>query len=78
MRYIDRTGKKMHERGESRNIKSLGALTREATKAAEENGLAVLKTSHGPYRVIKASGLGGVCSEIFEDLEAVNKYLVSR
>lgn len=78
MRYIDRTGKKMNERGESREIKSLGALTRKATKKAEENGLAVLKTSHGPYRVIKASGLGGACDEVFENLEAVNRYLVSR
>lgn len=59
MRYIDRTGcKKISDRGQDMEIKSLGALSRTATKIAEGNRLAVLKTSHGPFRIIKDSGLG--------------------
>ena len=58
MRYIDHTGKKPLEKGESSEIKSLGALTRKATAIAEENDLGVLKNRQGAYRIIKASGLG--------------------
>ena len=77
MRYIDRTGKKSNERGESRNIERMGELTRTATKKAEEKGLGVLKTHYGAYRVIKESGLGGVCDSIFKDLNEVDRYLKS-
>ncbi len=58
MRYIDHTGKKPLEKGESSEIKSLGALTTKATKIAEANGLGLLKNRQGAYRIIKASGLG--------------------
>ena len=75
MRYIDRTGKKMQERGESSNIEKMGGLTRKATRIAEEKKLGLLKTSHGPYRIIKESGLGGACDEIFNTLEEVDAYL---
>ena len=59
MRYIDHTNcKSAFERGESREIQSLGKLTRTATKIAEANGLGVLKNRQGAYSIIKASGLG--------------------
>ncbi len=59
MRYIDHTNcKSAFERGESSEIQSLGKLTRKATKIAEANGLGVLKTRQGAYRIIKQSGLG--------------------
>ncbi len=59
MRFIDHSNcKSAFERGESREIKTLGKLTRAATKIAEENGLGVLKNRQGCYRIIKASGLG--------------------
>lgn len=74
MRYIDRTGKKMHERGEDREIKSLGALTKEATRIAEENGLGIMKTSWGAYRVIKKSGLGAY-ADTLSSLEEADAFL---
>lgn len=59
MRYIDKTGCRSHkDRGDSKEIKSLGDLTREATRIAEENGLGILKTRWGAYRIIKECGLG--------------------
>lgn len=59
MRFIDHINcKAALERGESREVKSMGALTRTATKIAEENGLGVLRNRQGAYRIIKASGLG--------------------
>jgi len=59
MRYIDMTNtKSAFERGESHDIKTLGSLTRKATRIAESNGLGLLKTRQGAYRIIKASGLG--------------------
>ena len=36
----------------------MGKLTRTATKIAEANGLGVLKTRQGAYRIIKTCGLG--------------------
>ena len=77
MRFIDRTGKKFGERGESKNIERMGKLTRKATRIAEEKGLGVLKTHFGAYRVIKESGLGGACDEVFKDLAEVDEYLRS-
>ena len=77
MRFIDRTGKKNGERGESRNIERMGKLTRTATRIAEEKKLGLLKTSHGPYRIIKECGLGGACDEFFTCLEEIDAYLRS-
>ena len=70
MRYIDRTGKERHERGESREIRSLGALTETATRIAEKNGLGILKTSWGAYRIIKESGLGAYADTLSSLQEA--------
>ena len=48
MRFIDKTGcKSAFEKGASKEVKSLGKLTRTATKKAEENKLGVLKTRQG-------------------------------
>lgn len=59
MRFIDKTGRKSYkEKGIDKDIKSLGKLTRTATKIAEKNGLGVLKNRQGTYRIIKKSGLG--------------------
>lgn len=77
MRFIDRTGKKFGERGESRNIEKMGKLTKKATRVAEERKLGLLKTSHGPYRIIKECGLGGACDRDFRSLEEVDEYLRS-
>lgn len=45
MRFIDRRNcKSAFEKGESREIKSMGALTQEAVKIAEQNGLGVMQT----------------------------------
>ena len=70
MRYIDRTGKARHERGEDREIRSLKALTEAATRIAEENGLGILKTSWGAYRIIKKSGLGAYADTLASLAEA--------
>lgn len=75
MRFIDRTGKGFGEKGNDSNIEKMGKLTRTATKIAEEKKLGLLKTSHGPYRIIKECGLGGACDEFFESLEEVDAYL---
>ena len=77
MRFIDRTGKKMHERGREKDIKEMGSLTRTATEIAEWKRLGLLKTSHGPYRIIKECGLGGACDRDFRSLEEVDEYLRS-
>lgn len=74
MRYIDRTGCKRTDRENEKDIKKLGKLTRTATKIAEENRLGVLKTSHGPYRIIRECGLGGY-DDFFYDLAEVDEYL---
>ena len=59
MRYIDHiNSKSAFERGESREIQSMGKLTRTATRIAEANGLGLLRNCQGAYRIIKASGLG--------------------
>lgn len=75
MRYIDRTGCKMHDKGQDHEIKSMGALTREATARAEAKGLGLLKTSWGAYRIIKRSGLGAGIMDAFETLAEVDAYI---
>lgn len=77
MRFIDRTGKGFGERGADSNIKKMGKLTRTATKIAEERKLGLLKTSHGPYRIIRECGLGGACDKDFFSLAEVDEYLKS-
>ena len=73
MRYIDHTGKNALERGNSSEIQSLGALTRKATRIAEENGLGVLKNRQGAYRIIKTCGLGAY-SDAFGTLAEVDRF----
>lgn len=75
MRYIDRTGCKMHDKGKDHEIKSMGALTRKATAKAEAAGLAVMKTCWGPYKIIRQSGFGAGIMDSFETLEDVDKYI---
>ena len=59
MRYIDKTGcSSAFEKGKDTDIRTLGNLTAEATAIAEKNGLGLLKTRQGCYRIIKKSGLG--------------------
>lgn len=58
MRFIDRRNcKSAFEKGESREIKSMGALTQEAVKIAEQNGLGVMQNRGGAFRVIRACAL---------------------
>jgi len=74
MRYIDHINcKSAFEKGESREIKSLGKLTRTATKIAEQNGLGVLRNRQGAYRIIKASGLGSY-EDFLTDLAEVDTF----
>lgn len=77
MRFIDRTGKKFGEKGNDQNITRMGKLTSKATRIAEEKKLGLLKTSHGPYRIIWECGLGGACDKDFFSLEEVDAYLRS-
>ena len=75
MRFIDKTGcMSAFEKGEDKDIKSLGKLTRTATKIAEANGLGVLKNRQGAYRIIKASGLGAY-ADFLGSLEEVDAFL---
>lgn len=75
MRYIDRTGcKSIHEKGKDSEITKMGKLTRTATKIAEQNGLGLLKTHWGVYRVIRACGLGAY-NEDLADLAEVDDFL---
>lgn len=84
MRYIDHTGCKALERGESKKIQSMGSLSRTATKIAEKNGLGVLKTRMGAYRIIKACGLGayedvlGSLAEVDTFLKNLDKHAATR
>lgn len=77
MRYIDRTGKARNEAGDSRNITSLGGLTKEACTKAERRGLGVMKTSWGAFKVIRESGLGYEM-KAFGTLEEVDAYIKTR
>lgn len=75
MRYIDRTGCSSHrEKGKDQNIETLGALTRTATRIAEENGLGVLRTHWGAYRIIKKSGLGAY-EDVLNSLQEADAFL---
>lgn len=75
MRYIDKTNcKTALERGESKEIKSLGQLTRTATKIAENNRLGVMKTRQGAYRIIKECGLGAY-EDFLTSLAEVDNFL---
>lgn len=75
MRYIDRSEcKSIRERGKDANITEIGALTREAARIAEKNGLGVLKTRTNAFRIIKASGLGAY-EDILANLEEVDRFL---
>ena len=77
MRFIDKTGcKSAFEKGTDRNIRSLGELTKEATKIAEDNGLGVLKNRQGAYRIIKKSGLGAN-EDFFASLADVDAFFKS-
>ena len=71
MRFIDRRNcKSAFEKGESREIKSMGALTQEAVKIAEQNGLGVMQNRGGAFRVIRA------CYEdFFSTLEEVDAFI---
>ena len=73
MRYIDHTGKKALERGTSSEIQTMGSLSRTATKIAEENGLGVLKTRLGAYRIIKDCGLGAY-EDVLSSLAEVDRF----
>ncbi len=75
MRYIDRTDcKRMNERGKDAEIRQMGKLTRTATRIAEANGLGLLKTHWGVYKVIRSSGLGAYTDEL-KDLAEVDNFL---
>ena len=75
MRYIDRTGcQRISERGKDSEITRMGKLTRTATKIAEQNGLGLLKTHFGVYRVIRACGLGAYNADL-KDLTEVDSFL---
>ncbi len=75
MRFIDRTDcKSMSERGKDAEIQKMGKLTRTATKIAEANGLGLLKTHWGVYKVIRSSGLGAYTDEL-KDLAEVDDFL---
>lgn len=75
MRYIDRTGcRSISEKGKDQEITSMGKLTRTATRIAEANGLGLLKTHWGVYKIIRACGLGAYTDSL-EDLGSVDAYL---
>ncbi len=75
MRYIDKTGcKSAFEKGEDKEIRNLGKLTRTATKIAERKHLGLLKTRQGAYRIIKESGLGAY-ENFFYSLEEVDTFI---
>ena len=76
MRYIDRTGKARNEKGESKEIRSMGDLTKEACRKTESLRLGVMKTSQGAYKVIRACGLGYEMNE-FGTLKEVDTYIKS-
>ena len=75
MRYIDRSNcKSMHDKGKDAEITKMGKLTRTATKIAETNGLGLLKTHFGVYRVIRECGLGAYRTDL-KDLAEVDAFL---
>ena len=63
MRYIDRTDcRSMHDKGRDSEITKMGKLTRTATRIAENEGLGLLKTHWGVYRVIRSEV--ELCSDV--------------
>ena len=75
MRFIDKTGcNSAFEKGNSKEITSLGKLTKEACRIAKANGLGVLKTRQGAFRIIKECGLGAY-EDFFTDLAEVDEFL---
>lgn len=75
MRFIDKTGcRSPFEKGTDKEVKTLGKLTRAATKIAEENKLGVLKTRFGQYRIIRECGLGAY-EDVLDDLAEVDAFL---
>ena len=75
MRFIDHKNcKSAFERGESHEIQQVGALTREATRIAELNGLGILRTREGAFRVIRACGLGAY-EDFLSSLADVDDFL---
>ncbi len=75
MRYTDRKNcKSAFEKGESREVKSMGALTREAVRIAEQNGLGVMRTRSGAFRIIRACGLGAY-EDFFSTLGEVDTFI---
>lgn len=75
MRYIDRTGCGFHDKGKEKEIRSMGALTKEAVAKADAKGLGLLKTFWGIYRIISASGFGAGIMEDFRTLAEVDEYI---
>lgn len=75
MRFIDKTGcKSAFEKGLDKEIESLGKLTKTACRIAKANGLGVLKTRQGFYRIIKECGLGAY-EDFLLDLAEVDHFL---
>ena len=74
MRFIDRTGCRFGEKGLDREIKTMGKLTRTATKIAEENKLGLVLTHFGTYRIIKACGLTAY-EDVLGTLKEVDTFL---
>ena len=74
MRFIDHINcKGAFERGETHEVFRMGELTRAATKIAEANGLGLMRTSQGDYRIIKTSGFG-VYKDFFASLTEVDEF----
>lgn len=74
MRFIDKTGcNSAFEKGNSKEITSLGKLTKEACRIAKANGLGVLKTRQGAFRIIKECGLGAY-EDFLTDLAEVDAF----
>ena len=74
MRFIDHINcKGAFERGETHEVLRMGGLTRAATKIAEANGLGLMRTRQGVYRIIKTSGFG-VCKDFFVSLTEVDEF----
>lgn len=75
MRYIDRTNcRTAFERGETREVISLGPLSAVAAGIAKADGLGVMKTRQGAYRIVTESGLGAY-SDFFSSLAEVDAFL---
>ena len=74
MRFIDHINcKGAFERGETHEVFRMGELTRAASKIAEANGLGVMRTSQGVYRIIKTCGFG-VYEDSFASLTEVDNF----